>query len=522
MKKIIKYILIFFGLVNFILAQPCFLAKPTLDDGDEYYEGLASNGVTQISLMGDSLIWLGTGGGLSKTSDFGASFFSYFSGDENMARGGISAISVLDSIIWVSAIFDSSTEVGSQQTGGGLAVSKDYGESWNYIPQPVDSVDDYNDIWAGYKTRFLPVVTTVNNTTWDIASTKDYTYIVSWAGGIRRTPDFGQTWQRLPLPSDDADFLPCDSIPYQINPRDPPNGNHNHKGFSVLAYGDTVWVGTAAGINLGIVEPEGCIRWTKFNSYNSAISGNFVVAMARQYWKGKETIWAVTMQATGAGEYRAISKTSDGGRTWSVTLEDERAYSFAFHDSVVYVCTERGLFKSIDSENWALYKPIEDSSTGEKIYSEHIYSAAVDEREGTPYLWLGTGDGIARTCDDGLNWQIFRKSTSTSIAGQEKIYAYPNPFSPTHHNVLGDDGHVRIKYSIESSGTVNFEIYDFAMIKVFSGEKHSILNIGENNEVWNGRDNSGRLVANGTYFVKLIKNINDNEIINWTKLIVVK
>ena len=41
---------------------------------------------------------------------------------------------------------------------------------------------------------------------------------------------------------------------YFLNPRDPVDGgNHNHKAFSVLVYGDTVWVGTANGLNRGLM-----------------------------------------------------------------------------------------------------------------------------------------------------------------------------------------------------------------------------------------------------------------------------
>ena len=513
-----------------LFGQAFRLSKPSLNDSTVVYEGLGSNGITQIAFQGDSLTWFATGGGLSKTSNFGDTFYTYYTGNNNLPKGGISAIAVLDSIIWVAGVFDSTTVEGEMQTGGGLAYSKNYGESWTYVPQPVDSSNDKTDIWNGDTISFLPITTPVSNTTWDISITpiaddSIFVYITSWAGGIRRSRDFGKSWQRLPLPSDDLDMLLCsDDIDFQINPRDPAQyGNHNHKGFSVVSYGDTVWIGTADGVNLGIIESDDCIRWQKFNADNSNLSGNFVVALGRQYYDGQETIWVGSLIAEGSNEVRAVNKTTNSGLSWSRTLVGERVYNFAFDGPIVYVSTERGLFKSIDGgENWALFDPAADTEFNEYIFSEDVYAAGVDNREGVSYLWLGTSDGIAKTANDGINWTIYRQYLSTDQSGQPAIYAYPNPFAPNFHNVVNGDGHVRIQYSIEEASTVKLEIFDFGMDRVYEGDSHFISNVGDNSEIWNGRNRAGDIVANGTYFCKLTIKTNDKEKAHWTKLIVVK
>ncbi len=506
------------------------LSKPTLNEDDNTYAGLPSNGVTGIAVQGDSTMWFATGGGLSRSDDFGMSFRSYYAGLNHLPHGGISAIAIKGDTIWVAAVFDSTIgSTGAQQTGGGLAYSINRGEDWTFIPQPVDTTggktEEYEYLsWNGQLVKFLKTTTPVNNTTWDIALTDKYVYIVSWAGGIRRSADLGQTWQRIPLPSDDLDYLNCDdSIDFEINPRDPANGgNHNHKGFSVLAYGDTVWIGTANGINLGIVESDSCLSWRKYNAKNSAISGNFVVALARQVWRGQETIWAVTLPAEDSGEFQAISKTCDGGLTWTTTLRNIRGYNFAFQDSIVYVCSESGLFKSIDGENWAVYTPVSDASTGEQIYSEYYYAAEIDCREGETNLWVGTGDGIAKTASDGLTWKVYRTAVSTASSGQPEVYAYPNPFAPHHHNVLGDDGHVRFQYDLDEAGSVRLEIYNFAMERIYRSEWQMVDSAGDHHLVWTGRTMNGAIVANGTYFCKLTKKTNGREKSAWTKLIVIK
>lgn len=512
-----------------LFAQAFRLSKPFLNDSSVVYEGLGGNGVTQIVSQGDSLIWYATGGGLSKTDDFGETFYTYYSAAVNLPKGGISAIAVFDSIIFVAGVFDSTTVEGSMQTGGGLAYSKNYGQSWTYLRQPVDTRGDSTGVWNGDTIKYLPVTTAVSNTTWDIAISRIapdsvWVYITSWAGGIRRSCDFGKTWQRLPLPSDDLDYLLCsDEIDFKIDPRDPAqHGNHNHKGFSVLTYGDTVWVGTADGVNLGIIESDDCIRWQKFNVRNSNLSGNFIIAIARQYYNGQETIWVGALTTDESGQIQAVNKTSNGGLTWSRTLIGERVYNFAFDGPTAYVCTERGLFKSVDGENWALYAPPFDSEKGEYIYSEDVYAALVDRRQGLPYLWLGSSDGIAKTTDDGINWTIYRQFLSTSRPGQPPIYAYPNPFAPNFHNYVDGDGHVRIQYHLESPAAVKLEIFDFAMNRVYEGEPRYIIPTGDYSESWNGRNKAGDIVANGTYFCKLTTKINDTEKEYWTKLIVVK
>lgn len=776
-----------------LFGQAFRLSKPFLNDSTLVYEGLGSNGVTQIAFQGDSLTWFATGGGLSKTSDFGRSFSSYYGGDFNMPRGGISALATLDSVIWVAGVFDSKTDLGSQQTGGGLAYSKDYGETWTYVPQPQDvivsvlnmsgspgdvidvplrltNVDDksiqsyeieiiydsaeltfagisqentiaeswkdpdvtllkdkliirnssdfpltmkdsddnsdnllflkfqcdntslaksiirfanivfnqgnpiadwksatftinsdstgnlfripdasyyassisslpvffnpvtqvkinsvkiifcfdpevvtllnakkgpvFDDDWnlttqtiengkitvtissqdsltlssdvelltlsvfsrdndnqtsriciddvrlngevinkiidnalifvvpqnPYYKERveFQSITTPINNTTWDISLCKIdddsiYVYITSWAGGLRRSRNYGATWQRLPLPSDEENMLICgEVIDYDIDPRDPPVGNHNHKGFSVLADSNTIWVGTANGVNLGVIELDGCISWQKYNAQNSNLSGNFIIALARQYYNGQETIWVGALTAESGNEIRAVNKTTDSGLSWTRTLVGERIYNFAFDGPTVYVCTERGLFKSLDGENWALYDPAVDTDKNEYLFSEDVYAAGVDSRKDTTYLWLGTSDGIAKTANDGISWSTYRQYLSTSQAGQPEIYAYPNPFAPNFHNVTGGDGHVRIQYYLEDNAIVKLEIYDFAMDRVYSSEFQSIEHPGDNSIVWNGRNRAGDIVANGTYFCKLTIKENDKETAHWTKLIVVK
>ena len=115
-------------------------------------EGLTSNIVAEIRLMGDSLTWLGTGQGLALHD--GHKVYSHqtvsellVDGNETkfVPEGGIPAISVSGDTIAVSFSGDN----GTIQVGYGLVISKaassvqdSAGISWTYLEQPVDSETD--------------------------------------------------------------------------------------------------------------------------------------------------------------------------------------------------------------------------------------------------------------------------------------------------------------------------------------------------------------------------------------------
>jgi ligand-binding sensor domain-containing protein len=71
----------------------------------------------------------------------------------------------------------------------------------------------------------------------------------------------------------------------------------NHRVFSVHAMGDdTLWVGTAGGINLST---DGGLSWRRFafNNQSAPISGNFVVSIGHNVIDGVTHVWAATINA---------------------------------------------------------------------------------------------------------------------------------------------------------------------------------------------------------------------------------
>ena len=423
---------------------------------------------------------------------------------------------------------------------------------WQYLPQPTDSPTDLLvPFGEGYFSQ-LPVTVPQANVTYDASISGKYLWVASWAGGLRRY-DLSLSLrkpQNVPLPMDWQDALSTcqDSafidttvegnvLPvlknYYLNPRDPADGgNHNHKAFSVLAYGDRVWVGTANGINRGRLVEEitqisptefeilSCIEWDHYKYPNNGISGNFVVGLARQVWQGQTTIWAATVSTGEPGEVQGLSYTRDDGVSWQTALAGKRVYNIDARDSLVFVATSSGLWKSLDGENWASFDPaIEKSILNQRqVLTNTVYAVSVDPRDTIPKLWIGTPDGVALSPDvQGSTWGIYQADHDP-----DEVYAYPNPFSPLSHNQLDNDGYVRFHIGNIVNKELKLDIFNFAMERVHS--KIYNLNTYYGALKWDGRDLSGNHVANGVYFIRLnfSRSRNQSPGDNWTKLIVVK
>ena len=520
-------------------------------------EGLLSNIVAEIRLVGDSLTWFGTGRGLAMHD--GKSVYSYRTTLDSLSDGQVTNMLPLGGIPAVAVMNDTmavaySGDNGSIQVGYGLtltynaqSVKDSAGISWVYLSQPMDAdADTLRPFGEGFF-RSLPVTVPEANVTYDAFLYSDYLWTASWAGGLRRYHLDNRNWEVIPMPMDQQDSLSFCSgfdetddlgrniLPgYYLNPRDPADGgNHNHKAFSVLVNGDTVWAGTANGINRGIIINEwqevtpgnfqlfNCIEWVHYTYQNADLSGNFVVGLAKQFWNGGTTIWAATMNADTPGEVRGLSYTRDGGLTWKTTLLGERIYNITAKDSLVLASSQSGLWKSFDGENWALYNPAIDTTfmAQSEILTDIVYTSVIDDRkEDVSSLWVGTSDGAALSTDlQGSSWTIFQTEYDST-----EFYAYPNPFSPLNHNQMGNEGYVRFHTGTIINSQVELDIFNFAMEKVF--QTNFDLNAYDGALKWNGRDMNGMLVDNGVYFIRMkyAPSVNRSPQYFWDKLIVVK
>ena len=523
-----------FSVIFSQLPKDYYLEKNTRLDRFENisYKNLNSNSIYDIRAIDESYLLISTGSGLSYINIYNNSpdSINFGSFDRNLVplpRGGAPALVVKNNIIAISGIVDTQAVTGLEIMGTGISYSIDYGENWDYISQPIDSIPNsgkYHTIkWGDQDISILSVTTEINNISYDLSIGENYIYAASWAGGIRRYGPLDQiqkNWQVIPLPMDSDTNLICGSIfdeNYELNPNDPINGgNHNHKGFSVLVLNDTIWAGTANGINKGIIESD-CISWIQHNTseYNNGnLSGNWVIGFLNQQLNGlKERIWAITWAGSGANEKHALSYTDDGGTSWETTSPSgyfDKVYNLYTYQNKIWAASESGLYMSLDGEHWEKYSDEKiDSITGEQIFAESVLAVLFDNE----WLWIGTSDGLGIITNDNRSMTVHRHWEPSS-----KFSAYPNPFLIDEYNQSNGNGHVRFIYTNLNNYSGKIDIYDFAMDRVVQLNNFNMVNTAESEVVWNGKNEYGHRVSNGVYFCRL--SLNNNYY--WTKLAIVK
>lgn len=491
-----------------------------------------TNAINDFLIRNDS-IWVGTELGLSLTVNGGVNWTN-FSGTDSFYNKGISAIAMNDAIIWVATGYSTKLDNQSIQTGGGLHYSTDRGAIWHFIPQPIDHQPSEQVLfdtvlYGSNKIRALAITVPQQNITFDIALTSHAVWIASWAGMLRKSTDLGTTWQRIILPPDNLDDIDTSQIlNFDLSPISRSfiingiagslTGNLNHSLFSLYASDDsTIWAGTAGGINKST---DGGWSWQKYSHQNQlhSISGNFVVALKEQKWNGRRIMWAATVNANDPDEIKGVSYSEDGGKNWNTTLLGEWAHNMAVRDSIVYIATDNGLYRSSDfGESWSRSSTIYDTSNLQRFVSTEIYAVAIQGDT----VWFGGPEGTAYTLDSplhpfGTQWHIFR--TAEQIHGEHRTYSYPNPFSPDnestriHYSLFG--------YSSNNQSEITVRIFDFSMQPVRTLlQKASRRSGQEYDEIWDGRSDKRTIVANGVYFYRIEI---DNQSPLWGKILVVR
>lgn len=489
---------------------------------------IISNFISDIIVVsndGGDTIWFGTGKGISRTTNRGLSFQNFY-GTEPFGDDDVSGLAVYKNWVVVATAYSQLINEEYVPTGTGIKVSSDYGATWASYPQPIDGDFDTTITYGISTIRALPVVVDEFNLSYDIAISKKNSssdslvfWITSWAGGTRKSTDFGATWQRVVLPPDAFNTITPTGGPYnfELNPRDPPLGNNNHKGFSVTAENDsTIYVGTANGINRS---SDWGISWKKYNfdstGTGNGVSGDFVVGLDVQKYGNNVIVWA-SSNPTKGGEFSAFSFSSNFGATWSNTLDVAFTHNVGFKDSIVYGATDDGIWRSYFTPpgfSWSRPSIIYDEFIRDQIRTNLFY--AVDSQGDS--VWVGSGDGLARTTDTLTSpwvgkWKIFR--AYQNITATNESYAAPNPFSP-------DDEVCRIYYKTgKTSSNITIKIFDFAMFPI----RTVIQNASRTSPdviwaTWDGKRDDGTQVSNGVYFYRI--QIDKDETV-WGKILVLQ
>ncbi len=106
--------------------------------------------------------------------------------------------------------------------------------------------------------------------------------------------------------------------------------------------------------------------------------------------------------------------------------------------------------------------------------------------------------GTATQCPGNLPWDIWMSYLLSPVsvdapAAVAKLAAWPNPFNPR----------TRIVFELERRGAAKLAIYDSAGRHVRELYPGTVLDAGEHEIVWDGRDDAGRTLPSGVYLCKI-------------------
>ncbi|HMB90635.1 MAG TPA: FlgD immunoglobulin-like domain containing protein [Rhodothermales bacterium] len=484
--------------------------------------GILRNSISNLHAEGDSL-WVGPF--LNVTADGGTTWQVADADSLAGFRNRAYSIDVEGSVIWAGLAISQNREIDGQtqsvDVARGFLFSEDGGTTWTYrsplapsdndpnttgiLDLPEDTLTTYGNV----QLSTLAITVPETSPPWDI----DYDpatgtlWSVNQVAGLRKSTDKARTWQRVVLPPDTTQFLSPDlgyDFPFFVQPSGIPIDQFaglNFQTFAVLVDGaGRVWSGAVGGLNVSEDQGE---SWRHFTT-EQGLTGNWVISIEEQEIPGQEpAIWATNWPALEQGEQFGVVVTRNGGETFEASLLGERVYDFAFRGETVYAAGENGLFISDDGGvSWRTVRDFYDPTQPDRTFrpGARIFAVATTREA----LWVGTEDGLFRSTDGGATWRVFRAEVPLSpdnlppvvpadAVPEVEAYAYPNPFSPA------SDRFIRIRYKLEQPETVDIRIFDFGMNLVRDVTSES-QNEGEREISWDGTDNNGARVANGTYF----------------------
>ena len=187
-----------------ILSDKAYKLSASIDENSAQF----SNSITDIIIVNDAL-WLGTGKGLSRSTNGGNSWENYYE-TSTFGKDDIAAIAVRGKEVWAALAHSVDRDGNSLPEGGGLRYSSDGGETWTAFPQPQDTTNIDTLQYGNSIVRAIGVRTAIQNVTYDIAVTRSAVWITSWGGMARKSTDKGNTWERVILPPDSLSSISID------------------------------------------------------------------------------------------------------------------------------------------------------------------------------------------------------------------------------------------------------------------------------------------------------------------------
>ena len=303
--------------------------------------GLAGAEISDIVWSGRYL-WVATEQGLARLDPemgdgLSQQHWLTFTELNGLGRGAVSALAAVGDTVWVGTVFVETLGGQQVQIGDGLSYSNDGGINWVHIP----NAEIFDPTRPGFESDTTPV----NNGCFGLAIDAGMSiWATFFAGSSMHSSDGGRSWERV-LP-DGADTIiygrpdvAADSLDILADSLFAAGASDDsvevaraaadslrrqrfvHRTFSVLAYDDTVWIGTSGGLARSF---DGGASWRNSRVRVDAdgvplrgqISGEWILSIERQRFSGSSVVWAGTNVSEGLGQVGGISSTSDNGETW--------------------------------------------------------------------------------------------------------------------------------------------------------------------------------------------------------------
>lgn len=490
---------------------------------DNRFYSIQQNSVSTLETIGDTL-W--TGPGLNRWIENGMGWFVPENADSVFAgRGRVYSLSLSRDTVLAGIGYSSSLRGQSVQTAIGYYRSIDGGINWEFQPFPLDPEPDSSECdsavsdhqpecdlyftYGGIEYPRLRVTVPQQSPPFEVDFSGNTILSVNWASGLLRSTDGGNNWKHLILPpSTESELLPenqyewtsetTDGVP--LNRYDPRYDN-NLLGFGLLIDShQRVWVGTAAGVNISenaLSARSDSITWKRkaFTDDTDGLLGGWIIKIREEPGTGR--IWMTNWPSDPDNrDGFGLVSTDDGGESFLQYLEGIRVNDIAFHSGNIFAAADNGLYISHNNgSSWSLTRQIRSPNTFIREDARYLSAAATNQQ-----VWIGTADGLAASSDGGESWSITRVDfplRGGNIYQQDApdvdTYAYPNPFSPSRHQIS------RIKYEILEQNHVRIRLFDFGMNLIQTLENR-VLSPGTYETSWDGRDKNGRLVDNGPLF----------------------
>ena len=496
--------------------------------------GLVGSSITDVVWSG-TYLWVSTERGLarldpSRGDGLEVGHWVTFTEENGLGRGAVSALAAHGDTVWAATLFDSLT-IGNRrrQVGTGLSWSTDAGARW----QRISNEDLFDPRRPGFEDG---PHTPVQNACFGLAVEGDTVWATFFAGSAVRSTDFGRSWERV-LPGG-AETIVYNNTPYRVRVDSLEEAGASaeavaraqaeadsvealaglHRTFSVAAYGDTVWIGTAYGVassfDFGgtwtVHRPR---RDDSGQAMPGQLSGDWAVAVEREIRPdGGSVIWVgADVTDRPVEQVRAINRTRDNGATWAFS-GPTFAWDLAFAADSVWAGTEEGLLLSPDhGESW-VEVPVEDILSRDLLREPFVGVERFSLPDGRVALWAGADNGLGRSLDGGRSWTILsfpvrtRAVDSGRVIGEgglvdtrgAKTYAAPSPFAPSRGQ------RSMVVYSLAETDEVSVDIFDFSSRRVrtlVDGESRA--GGRHYREPWDGLDDAGSRVANGVYFFRV-------------------